>query len=1806
MRTNHGMLLVFFLSLFLTNAINADQRETLRSSAIKLNPTIPEVSDFVDRYGTENPDELDEIVFSENFEDGTEGWTIVDVDGGGISWIRETVIGLDDLVPAFMIIDANTALAGTVDHLISPSFDCSGLVDIDLIFDSYFELWIEEYGYVQVSSDGGTTWNTVFTFAETRGDYPIEIDISAFATNEPDVKIRFRYDDSLENWGLFWGIDNIVVEGDEPPDPAELQITDVDIFPSIVLPGQNVHVELTIENTGEVDATDFAVDWFYNEDDPPVIGQNGDYSWDIVQLPSGAHTDLEGDVAFDETGTMNMYFIVDTDQDVYESNENNNISGPHEVVVDLPDIQIIQVTIDPDTLLPGDTANVQVTVRNLGITEASTFNVEWFQDEQVAPQVGDEGDDTWEVESLLAQTSIVLEGQVVYNTVGYKQMYFIADNNQVLDETDETNNISGPHAAEVAYPDLVIFEITVVPQQTQPGDDVHAIVTILNQGLTDAESFSVEWFHDAATPPGIGDHGDESWDIDSLEAFQLITVDGYISYDSPGQKEMYFVIDTDNNVTESDENNNISDVEIIDVAYPDLEITAVTLNPQTAQPGETVEVSVTVENLDDADAWAFDIDWFYDLDIPPQIGDQGDFSWNIPQLSAQSNITLFAEISFDNIGDMNMFFIVDTDNNINESNEENNIEGPHTLNVVAPELSFLEIVISDDEILQNEETEVSLTVENSGEFESGSFRVDWFYNEEETPQIGDVGDHFWVIDNIPGGENIILTGYVSYDSAVEAQNYFIVDTDNTVSETDENNNIDGPYTITVLPLGPDLVISEVVITPEIALPEQEISVSVTVQNIGGTLANPFRLDWFYELEEEPHIGEFGDFSWEIAGLIPDETFALDGTVTYGDVGIKQMYFIVDTDVRIDEANENNNVDGPFLVEIFAGNADLVISDILITPSEAQPDENIDVSFVLNNFGGSDVDTVYVEWFYDTDTPPDSGDIGDISWEITDLAALESVVIEGSTTYDDLGNYSMYFLVDSDDIVEETNEDNNLYGPFDIDVSLHQPYYLVADLDEVDGDIALYWNLESNQYSQFDFDDGTAEDGIFISEEELEGSTIGNRFSLNGECHLLEVSAYLFSDDVVPMNNVKFMVWDGGQNLTEPGMLIYESDELTPDGDGWLTHDVSQLELEFANRFWVTVAYPNPGGPYIGADEDDPVQLVSYYSDANYETWIPVNNMGYNADVMVRAKAYIHNQVIAVNALPGENTLQPVTEDEYIHFSSTSIYSYNIRQDVNNEIDELDDFIEFIIYRNNLEADRTEDESFIETLPNYGVYEYYVVANWDEGISDPSYTLTVEWEEITTGEIAGNVFNSDNGNPVEGAEVKFSRVDEDSTSAAYTNEEGYYSFFDLPAGIYNVQVKAVGFEQELSEGNEVNVGEQTVVDFNLVPIPEVSIQTLQAELTEGTWITTSGTVTLPVNSTTNVYTEFYIQDDTGYGVKLFSYDQAAPEEILNRGTEIRVSGLIEEYFGVTEIIDYWYDIVSTGNPEPEPYNASTGDMALRQAMEGSWVRVTGQFLNDPPEEGSYTIQMDDGSGDIEIRIYETTGIDLSGYSTGDWMNIKGVLGLYQGDVQIIPGLPGDTYESDIYPPANLEAVLDTLEGIVTLSWEHDPPELLNSTGDELDEFISFVIYSNYTEIGNTQDLEYQDNLEEAGTYSYTVTARYDEGETVAAGPVDIEWEGDDVEDNALLETPTQWAIESTYPNPFNPTLNVVVAVPFSNNVVVEVYNVIGQRVAVLNSEYMQTGYHQLRWRADNFSSGLYFLSVRSNSGFKEIKKVMLIK
>lgn len=96
--------------------------------------------------------------------------------------------------------------------------------------------------------------------------------------------------------------------------------------------------------------------------------------------------------------------------------------------------------------------------------------------------------------------------------------------------------------------------------------------------------------------------------------------------------------------------------------------------------------------------------------------------------------------------------------------------------------------------------------------------------------------------------------------------------------------------------------------------------------------------------------------------------------------------------------------------------------------------------------------------------------------------------------------------------------------------------------------------------------------------------------------------------------------------------------------------------------------------------------------------------------------------------------------------------------------------------------------------------------------------------------------------------------------------------------------------------------------------------------------------------------------------------------------------------------------------------------------------------------------------------------------------------------------------------------------------------------------------------------------------------------------------DDVQNSGV---PAQFTLSQNYPNPFNPVTRIRYDLPKSAQVQLSVFNILGERVAVLVNQKQLSGRYEVAFDGSQLSSGLYFYRIVAGN-FREVRKMLLIR
>jgi len=161
----------------------------------------------------------------------------------------------------------------------------------------------------------------------------------------------------------------------------------------------------------------------------------------------------------------------------------------------------------------------------------------------------------------------------------------------------------------------------------------------------------------------------------------------------------------------------------------------------------------------------------------------------------------------------------------------------------------------------------------------------------------------------------------------------------------------------------------------------------------------------------------------------------------------------------------------------------------------------------------------------------------------------------------------------------------------------------------------------------------------------------------------------------------------------------------------------------------------------------------------------------------------------------------------------------------------------------------------------------------------------------------------------------------------------------------------------------------------------------------------------------------------------------------------------------------------------------------------------------------------------------------------------------------------------------------------MGFEVERNEILNGAKTDWNK-VGFVNGSGTT----TERMNYifKEKISKPGIYLYRLK-QFDFDGTVAYSPeVEID-----------VTAPQEFALFQNYPNPFNPTTTIKFALAEKTELMIAVYNSLGEKVDQVFSGELDEGYHEVEFSAETHSSGIYFYRFESQK-FVSVKKMIILK
>ena len=435
------------------------------------------------------------------------------------------------------------------------------------------------------------------------------------------------------------------------PNIPDLTIGTITWSPPDMVTGSEITFDIDIKNMGSLRSSPARIAFYI---DGVIVG----YA-DIGQIDTGA-TVTAHFIWMATAGSHTIDIVADANNQILEIDETNNSKV---VNIPPPDLVIHDITWAPEDISIGDTVTFTATLKNQGSSKTTASQVICYVDGVL---IGSQ--DLPEIDAAASMTSLfdwVAEA-------GTHSIRIIVDSNNQVTETDETNNERETDFS-TRTPDLTIEAISWSMENSLIDNEATFVVTVKNQGSDETAISQLTYY--------IDDISVASQDMEAVEAGETATVTFLVTIEA-GEHTFKIIADSENQVIEIDETNNEDEL-VFSTMVPDLVLKNITWSPISAAAGDTVTITVKIENR------GRDTALNHRLDL--QVDGTSLGYVDIEEIAAGAIITRdFTWIAVEGAHEIGAF--VDIDEMILENNEANNIKS-RTVTFAAPEPPAINPVI---------------------------------------------------------------------------------------------------------------------------------------------------------------------------------------------------------------------------------------------------------------------------------------------------------------------------------------------------------------------------------------------------------------------------------------------------------------------------------------------------------------------------------------------------------------------------------------------------------------------------------------------------------------------------------------------------------------------------------------------------------------------------------------------------------------------------------------------------------------------------------------------------------------------------------------------------------------------------------------------------------------------------------------------------------------------------------------------------------------------------------------------------------
>ncbi|WP_400193489.1 CARDB domain-containing protein [Hymenobacter sp. B81] len=518
------------------------------------------------------------------------------------------------------------------------------------------------------------------------------------------------------------------------------------------------------------------------------------YRGTSLQIPGGT-----------ASGNYFVLFVADHQNQVSETNEQNNVrSLPLTIAPASVDLLVQQPVINPTATAAGSLVNTTYTYLNQGTTAGATSGIGYYLSTNQTLDASDVAMDQYPGPSIPAGA---VQARSAPFTVpagtapGNYFVLFMADPQQLVAETNELNNVtSTPITILPSGTDLVVQQEQLAASSASPGSALGASAYVFNQG------------NQAASSSALGYYLSTNQTLDSNDQLIGSAFGGFLpggqsgfrgatlqipAGTAPGNYFVLFVADFQGQVSELNETNNVRSLPLtIAPASVDLLLQFPSVNPTAVPAGAMVNTSYTYVNQGTTTASSSGIGFYLSTNQTLDASDVAMNQYSGSPLAAGASQQRGASFTVPlgtAPGSYYALFVADAQQLVAETNELNNVVAvpltvlPPGIDLVVSQPTLSRFSASAGATIQG-----SVFLGNQGTSVAPPSMLGYYLSSDSQFSSNDVSLALTPASPLGPNSGQQYGSNLLIPAATTPGSYFVLfvaDAQNTVSETNELNNV---------------------------------------------------------------------------------------------------------------------------------------------------------------------------------------------------------------------------------------------------------------------------------------------------------------------------------------------------------------------------------------------------------------------------------------------------------------------------------------------------------------------------------------------------------------------------------------------------------------------------------------------------------------------------------------------------------------------------------------------------------------------------------------------------------------------------------------------------------------------------------------------------------------------------------------------------------------------------------------------------------------------------------------------------------